>query len=264
MKRLFTLLIIFTTILIQAEPLKGKDYGAVTVTEVTSIHSGNIFTVNIKNYPELIGSHITILINGIDIPEIKGKCQKEIDLAHEAKQYTVSMLSEAKTIELRNMKRGKEFRIIADVYADGKSLAEELMKNKLGVYNDGVKQKDWCALESPSIQPTVTRPETFTVTVIANGQKHLIDNNEVIRKTILSELKKVVWPKISNNTTDRSNKVEFTLLSSGDLRWLTLKNDSGEEVLDNISLEVIKLSSSRFPPPSRPIIVQVEFTYHVQ
>jgi endonuclease YncB( thermonuclease family) len=43
------------------------------------------------------------------------------------------------------MQRGKYFRIVADVYADNQSLADELIKNNLAVrYNGGTKVKDWC------------------------------------------------------------------------------------------------------------------------
>jgi micrococcal nuclease len=55
-----------------------------------------------------------------------------------------SLLKNAKVIELKNMKRGKYFRIVADVYYDGKNLAEILIKNKLAVkYDGGTKTKDW-------------------------------------------------------------------------------------------------------------------------
>jgi len=43
------------------------------------------------------------------------------------------------------MHRGKYFRIVADVYVDGKSLAESLIEANLGVpYYGMTKIKDWC------------------------------------------------------------------------------------------------------------------------
>ncbi len=43
------------------------------------------------------------------------------------------------------MHRGKYFRIVADVYVDGKSLAESLIEANLGVpYYGKTKIKDWC------------------------------------------------------------------------------------------------------------------------
>jgi endonuclease YncB( thermonuclease family) len=144
MKTFLTLLLL-TLSLLQAESLKNKDYGSVIVSEVTSIYDGDTFRVNIEGLHDLIGHRIGIRVNGIDTPEMRGKCQKEKELARKAKQYTVSALRGAKKIELRNMKRGKYFRIVADVYVDGKNLTDGLIEAKLGVpYDSGTKAKDWC------------------------------------------------------------------------------------------------------------------------
>jgi len=43
------------------------------------------------------------------------------------------------------MQKGKYFRIVADVYANNKSLADILIRNHLAVrYDGGTKIKDWC------------------------------------------------------------------------------------------------------------------------
>jgi endonuclease YncB( thermonuclease family) len=47
-----------------------------------------------------------------------GKCDKEKQLARKAKQFPVEHLRTAKSITLKNIKRGKYFRLIADVYFD--------------------------------------------------------------------------------------------------------------------------------------------------
>lgn len=115
------------------------------ITKVTSIYDGDTFRANIKDYPQIIGDRIPIRINGIDTPELRGKCQREKDLARKAKQYTVTALRNAKDIKLRNMQRGKYFRIISDVYVDGVSLGDQLLNNGLAVeYHGGKKKKDWC------------------------------------------------------------------------------------------------------------------------
>jgi len=102
MFKLFIVLIT-STILFSAS-LKDKNYGSVEVSEVTSIYDGDTFRANIKDYPGIVGYRIGIRVNGIDTPEIRGKCEKEKLLAREAKQITVSTLRAAKKIELRNMK----------------------------------------------------------------------------------------------------------------------------------------------------------------
>ena len=55
------------------------------------------------------------------------------------------ILKDAETINLKNIERGKYFRIVADVFVDGKSLADELIEAGLAVADDGgTKTKDWC------------------------------------------------------------------------------------------------------------------------
>jgi micrococcal nuclease len=83
-------------------------------------------------------------ISGIDIPEMSGKCKKEIQLARMAKIRTVAMIRSAKTIELKQMRRDKYFRIDAEVFADGKSIAQTLIAAGLAVPYHGDKKVTWC------------------------------------------------------------------------------------------------------------------------
>lgn len=122
-----------------------QTYGNIIVDEIVSIYDGDTFRVNINSYPPIIGKKMSIRVNGIDTPEMRGKCKQEKTLARKAKQLTVSKLRGAKVVELRNMQKGKYFRIVADVFVDNESLADTLIKNELAVkYNGGKKQKDWC------------------------------------------------------------------------------------------------------------------------
>jgi len=137
--------IVLISLLFIGSLVAKQNYGSITVDEVISIYDGDTFRVNINSYPPIIGKKMSIRLNGVDTPEIKGKCTKEKTLARKAKQLTVSTLRGAKKVELRNMQKGKYFRIVADVYADNKSLADILIKNHLAVkYDGGRKIKDWC------------------------------------------------------------------------------------------------------------------------
>ncbi len=125
-------------------PLALANYGQVTINEITSIYDGDTFRATVKEWPAVIGERIPIRVNGIDTPELRGKCEEEKKQAKAAKQFTVALLRDAKVIELRNMDRGKYFRILADVYVDGTSLGDELIKAGLAVPYDGGTKKDWC------------------------------------------------------------------------------------------------------------------------
>ena len=124
-------------------------YGDVTVSEVTSIYDGDTFRVNIKDWPRVVGYHMPVRVSGIDAPEMKGKCPKEIALARKAKQAVVAMLRDGKKIELRNLRRDKYFRLLADVYVDGKSLSETLLQAGLAYAYEGGKKKSWCGATEP-------------------------------------------------------------------------------------------------------------------
>ena len=122
----------------------AKDYGIATVSEVTSIYDADTFRVNLDGFSPIIGERIPVCVLGIDTPEIKGKCESEKIKAREAKQFTVEVLRSGKAIELKNIQRGKYFRILADVYVDGKNMADGLIKAGHARSYDGGKRLGWC------------------------------------------------------------------------------------------------------------------------
>lgn len=122
-----------------------QNFGHLIIDEIVSVYDGDTFKININSYPDVIGKNISIRINSIDTPEIRTKCKEEKILGYKAKELTSSLLNNAKLIELRNIKRGKYFRIVADVFIDNKNLSELLIKNNLAVaYDGGTKIKNWC------------------------------------------------------------------------------------------------------------------------
>ena len=122
----------------------AKQYGSVTVSKVISVYDGDTFRVNIDSLPPLIGKNIPVRLEGVDTPEINGKCQYEKDLALEARDFVRSKLSNAVEILLNDLQRGKYFRIVAKVYIDGVSLEEELLQNGLAYQYNGGKKSNWC------------------------------------------------------------------------------------------------------------------------
>ena len=132
-----------------ARAADNPSYGNVTVTEVTSIYDADTFRVDIRQWPAVAGSRIAVRVKGIDAPEMQGKCAREKELARTAKQTTVAMLRAGKKIELRNLQRDKYFRLLADVYVDGKSLAATLLKAGLAYPYGGGTKKSWCNVTQP-------------------------------------------------------------------------------------------------------------------
>ena len=141
MKKLFLLLALFLSIFsAHAVP----EYGTVTVSKVISVYDGDTFRVDIESLPPIVGKNIPIRLNGVDTPEIRGKCQYEKDLALKARDFVRNKLANAKEIKLTKLQRGKYFRVVADVMIDGVSLEQELLENKLAYKYTGGKKSSWC------------------------------------------------------------------------------------------------------------------------
>ena len=141
MKKLLLLLILSLGVFSsQAAP----EYGAVTVSKVISVYDGDTFRVDIDSLPPIVGKNIAIRLNGVDTPEIRGKCQYEKDLALKARDFVRNKLANAKEIKLTKLQRGKYFRVVADVYVDGVSLEQELLDNELAYKYTGGKKSSWC------------------------------------------------------------------------------------------------------------------------
>ena len=111
---------------------------------MVSVYDGDTFKVDLEGIHPLLGDDISIRINGIDTPEIRGGDDRVKELAEQARDMAAETLMGAERIELRNPGRGKYCRIVADVYADGESLAEKLKAAGLAKDYDGEGAKpEW-------------------------------------------------------------------------------------------------------------------------
>ncbi len=123
-----------------------KDYKNFSNVSYISNYDGDTITFDIPGAPDIVGKNMAIRIRGIDTPELKSsKCQAENKMALQAKNRVRSLLQKARTINLRNITRGKYFRFIADVEFDEKDLGQLLLKEKLAIeYFGGTRDHDWC------------------------------------------------------------------------------------------------------------------------
>lgn len=129
------------------------DYGSVRVDEITSFYDGDTFTATINEWPPVIGERIKIRISGINAPERRSRCdteaekERERELAADARIYLVERLRGAETIELRRIERGSFFRIIAEVWADGENVGQEMLEAGHALpYVTGQSGQAWCGL----------------------------------------------------------------------------------------------------------------------
>jgi micrococcal nuclease len=119
------------------------DYGNVRVDEVSSIYDGDTIRVTIRAWPAVAGERIPVRLYGIDTPEMRDKRPRVYKLARSAKQFSVTQLRNAKRIELRQIRRDKYFRLLAEVWVDGRNLSDLLLKAGLAKPYFGGKKVSW-------------------------------------------------------------------------------------------------------------------------
>ena len=123
----------------------AKSYGDIQGVVYVRNYDGDTITFNLPGLHPIIGEKVSIRVNGIDSPEIRGKCEQEKYSAKQARELVADILMDAERIDLKNIERGKYFRIAADVFVDGESLADILIEAGMAVrYDGGTKTKDWC------------------------------------------------------------------------------------------------------------------------
>ena len=127
----------------------AKSFGDFNGAVYIRNYDGDTITFNLPGLHPIIGKKINIRVNGIDTPEIKGKCEKETYDAKQAKEMVTDILKDAEKITLKNMERGKYFRIAADVIVGGEDLGELLVEAGIAVrYDGGKKNKNWSVLST--------------------------------------------------------------------------------------------------------------------
>lgn len=119
-------------------------YGRFDDVILNGCYDGDTCTFTIPDVHPLLGERIGVRIRGIDAPEIRGKCEAEKALARVARDRLRALFAEAVRIDLVNVSRGKYFRIIADVEADGINVADILLQEGLGRGYSGEARESWC------------------------------------------------------------------------------------------------------------------------
>lgn len=108
-------------------------------------YDGDTCTFTLPTVPPPFGNQIPVRLAGVDTPELHGRCDREKVLARKAQTVTATLLSEAKQVELVDMRRDKYFRILAGIRADGRDVARILVEQGLAVpYFGGTKTAKWC------------------------------------------------------------------------------------------------------------------------
>ena len=120
------------------------EYGSVVVDEYVRAYDGDTVTVSVDDWPDVIGDEISVRVRGVDTPEIRGDCPAEKERARAARDFVRERLDSADQVELRQIERGKYFRVVATVMVDGRDLADALTDRGLGREYGGGSRAGWC------------------------------------------------------------------------------------------------------------------------
>ena len=115
----------------------------ITEGEVISVYDGDTITIVSKlPYEASPLYRFLVRLAGIDCAEIKGKTEKERELAKEAKNALQKLILN-KVISLKNLKTEKYGRVLADVYLGDLHVNQWLLDNNYAVQYSGGKKTDW-------------------------------------------------------------------------------------------------------------------------
>lgn len=133
-----------------AQPSCAHDNKTFRCVKFIKNYDGDTVTVKIPETHPLFGENIGVRILGIDTPEKNGSKPCEKERARDAQRLVENLMKNAKSIELRNVDRDKYFRVLAEVWADGKSIGDLLIKNNLAYAYDGGRKPastNWCKIK---------------------------------------------------------------------------------------------------------------------
>lgn len=120
----------------------------ITRGKVIKVYDADTITIASKlPYNESPIYRLSVRLNGIDTPEIKGKNveAEEKEMAKKARDYVSNMLLN-KFVEIKNIESEKYGRILADVYLNELFVNDLLIKERYAVKYDGgtkIKPTSW-------------------------------------------------------------------------------------------------------------------------
>lgn len=107
--------------------------------QLGKVLDGDTFKVYLACNYKLFCKAVSVRVRGVDTPELKSKDPETKAKAKAAQKFTRDFLT-GKKITLKQCTRDKYFRLLCDVYADDKSLADMLLSENLATpYNGGKK-----------------------------------------------------------------------------------------------------------------------------
>ena len=98
-------------------------------------------------YVMIDGTKAKIRLLELDTPEIsKPKCEAELELGLEARDYLNNLIANASSVEIKTDYEKDYFgRTLAYLIIDGEDASAKIRSNNLGVIYERGNKKDWCS-----------------------------------------------------------------------------------------------------------------------
>jgi len=98
-------------------------------------------------YVMIDGTKAKIRLLELDTPEIsKPKCEAELELGLEARDYLNNLIANASLVEIKTEYEKDYFgRTLAHLIIDGEDASAKIRSNNLGVIYERGNKKDWCS-----------------------------------------------------------------------------------------------------------------------
>lgn len=115
--------------------------------QILYIYDGDTFTIRCQSNLRCDGDKIKVRVWGVDTPELKGKCEREIELARESKRVAVDLLRSADSITIMYDSKhayDKYGRLLGHVFINDVNLANILIDSGNGREYYGGHRSGWC------------------------------------------------------------------------------------------------------------------------
>ena len=98
-------------------------------------------------YVMIDGNKAKIRLLDLDTPEIsKPKCEAELELGLEARDYLNNLIANASSVEIKTDYEKDYFgRTLAHLIIDGEDASAKIRNNDLGVIYERGNKQDWCS-----------------------------------------------------------------------------------------------------------------------
>ena len=119
---------VMTVLHLSAIATAAMQYSDCRVERLITVHSAGSFTCKPSGWQGVGPVRLRVQVAGIELKEDDLIGDRDKDKTQKPRDFTAAKLKAAGSIELKNIRMRNYFRVIADVYIDGQSLADQLIQ----------------------------------------------------------------------------------------------------------------------------------------